>query len=69
MCAKFGTPNLPQSTDIVKNSNGGISNFWIYGQSLINANFHDTRSIYDIDVKLGPVTKLEKKNKTTSKQV
>ena len=34
--AKFGIPNLPQSPDIRQNSDKGISNFRISGQSLIN---------------------------------
>ena len=33
--AKFGIPNLPQSPDIVQNSDVGISNFQISGQSFI----------------------------------
>ena len=34
--AKFGSPNLPQSPDIRQNSDKGISDFRISGQSLIN---------------------------------
>ena len=34
--AKFGIPNLPQSPDIKQNSDKGISDFRISGQSLIN---------------------------------
>ena len=34
--AKFGIPNLPQSPDIRQNSDKGISDFRISGQSLIN---------------------------------
>ena len=35
MHAKFGMPNLLQSSDTGKNSDGGISDFQISGQSLI----------------------------------
>ena len=34
--AKIGIPNLPQSPDIRQNSDKGISDFRISGQSLIN---------------------------------
>ena len=32
-------------------------------------NCHNSRSNDDIDMKLGPVTKLDKRNKTTSKKI
>ena len=66
--AKFGIPTLPQSPNIGQNSDRGISNFWISGQSLIKVNCHNSRTSDDIDMKLGPVTKLHKRNKTTSKK-
>ena len=44
-----------------ENSDGGISGFWISGQSLIKENCHNFRTSNNIDMKLGPVTKLEKK--------
>ena len=56
------------SSDIGQNSDEGISDFWICGQSLIKRNCHNSRNIDDIDMKLGLVTKLEKRNKTTSKK-
>ena len=62
-------PNLPQSPDIEQNSNGGISDLRISGQSLMKENCHNFRTCYDIDMKLGPVTKLDKRNKTTSKNL
>ena len=65
--AKFGIHNLPQSSNIGNNSGGGISDFRISGQSLINENCHDSRASDDIDMKLGAVTKIDKRNKTTSK--
>ena len=59
---------MRQFPDIGQNSEEGISDFQIYGQSLIIENCHNSRTSNDIDMKLGPVTKLNKKNKTTSKQ-
>ena len=38
------------------------------GQSLIKENCHNSRTNDDTDMKLGPVTKLDKRNKTTSKK-
>ena len=68
MFAKFCIHNLDQSPDIGLNSEGGISDFRISGQSLIKENCHNSRISDDIDMKLGPVTKLDKRNKTTSKK-
>ena len=59
---------MPQSTDIGQNSDGGITNFQISGQSLIKENCHNSRASTDIDMKLGPVTKLDMENKITSKK-
>ena len=67
ICAKFGIPNMPQSRGIGQNTDRGISDFQISGQSLIKENCHNSRTSGDIDMKLGPVTKLDKRNKTTSK--
>ena len=53
--------------DIGQNSDGGISDFWISGQSLTKENCHNSRTGDDTDMKLGRVTKLDKRNKTTSK--
>ena len=57
-----------QSPDIGQNSDGDISDFRISGQSLIKENCYNSRTSDDIDMKLGPVTKLDKRNKTTSKK-
>ena len=59
---------MPQFSDVRKNSDVGISDFQISGQSLIKENCHNSRTSDDIDMKLGPVTKLDKRNKTTSKK-
>ena len=39
------------------------------GQSLIKGNCHNYRTSDDIDMKLGPVTKLHKRKKKTSKKI
>ena len=62
--ATFDVHNLPQSLDIGQNSDGGISDFRISGQSLKKENCHSSRTSDDIHMKLGPVTKLDKRNKT-----
>ena len=67
--AKFGIPNSPQFRDIRQNPDGGISDFRISGQSLIKGNCHNSRTSDDIDMKLGPETKLDKRNKATSKNL
>ena len=41
--------------------------FRIYGQPLIEENCHNSRTIDDIDMKRGSVTKFDKRNKTTTK--
>ena len=64
---KFGISTSPQSPDIEQNSANCISNFQISGQSLLKAAILESRD--DIDIRLGPVTKLDKSNKTTSKKM
>ena len=59
----------PQSPDIWQNSNGGISDFRVSGQSLLKENYHNFRTSDDIDMKLGPVPKLDKRDNTTSKKL
>ena len=67
--AKFGIPNWHQSPDIGQNSDQGIiSDFRSSGQSFINENSHNSRTSLNIDMKLGPITKLDKKNTATSKK-
>ena len=53
---------------IVQNSNRGISHFRISCQSLIKENCHNSRASDDIDMKLGIVTKIDRRNRTTSKK-
>ena len=54
---------MPQSPDIAQNSDRDISNFRISGKEKLS----NSRASDDIELKLGPVTKFDRKNKTTSK--
>ena len=68
ICPNFGIPNLSQSQDIGQDSDGGISDFWIFGQPFMNKNCHNSRTSHDTDMKLGLVTKPDKINRETSKK-
>ena len=57
-----------QSLDNGQNSAGGIFNLRISGQSFTEQSCHNSRTNNDIDVKLGLVTKLSKRNTATSKK-
>ena len=63
--ARYGIPNMPQSPDIGLNSYSGISDFRIFGQSVINNNCYNSRTSCDFDINIGPVTKAEKRNTAT----
>ena len=69
ICVKFGIPNSPQSPDIDQNSDGCISIFSVTGEFFINENGHNSRTGHDIDMRLGPVTKLDERNTITSKKI
>ena len=56
---------LPHLPDIGQNLEGGYFNFRIPGQFLIKENCCKSRTSDDIDMKPGPVTKLDKKIKIT----
>ena len=49
----------------MQNLDEGISYFPICGQSLIMENCHNSGTSNNIDMKLGPVTKLNKRNTAT----
>ena len=53
---------MSQSSDIGENSDRDISDFLISDQSLINENCPNSRIGNDIDMKLKPVTKINKRN-------
>ena len=59
---------LLQSSGIEQNSDGGIFDFRISGQSFIKVNCHNSRASDDIGMKLGLGTKIDKRNKTTLKK-
>ena len=61
--------NSLQSSDIGKNSYWSICNFLISDHSLINKICHNSTTSNDIDMKLGSVAKLDKRNMTTSKKL
>ena len=67
--AKFRISESPYSPDIGQNTDWGISNFWISGQSLIKENCPNSSTSDDIDMKLGPVTKLDKGNNKRQKNI
>ena len=50
-------------------SDESISDFQISGQSFIKENCHNSRTSDDTDMKLGSVTKFNKRNKATSKKI
>ena len=65
----FGVPNSSQSPDIGQSPDGGISDFRVSGQSLIKENCNNSRTSDNIDMKLGLVTKFDKRNKILSKNI
>ena len=62
-CTKFNISNLPslQILGITQTGVFLISRFWV------QENCHNSRTSNDIDMNLGPVTKIDKRNKTKSK--
>ena len=60
--------SITWSPDVGQNSDGGISDFRISGESLVKENCYNSRTGDDIDMKPEPVTKLDNRNKTTSKK-
>ena len=60
---------MPQFPDIGWNSDRGISNFWISVQSYIKETNYNSRTNNNIDMKVGPVTKLDKRNTETAKKI
>ena len=58
-------PNLVSPTRPSFHILGKTPDFQISGQSFIKKNCHNSRTSNNIDLKLGPVTKLDKRNMTT----
>ena len=63
----FGIPNLSQSQDIGQNSNGSFSGFRISLKTKVFIKF--LNFCHDIDVKLGAVTKIDKRNTALSREI
>ena len=57
---------LPPVSRYSAKSQTGISDSRISDQSLTKESNNNSRTSDDIDIKIGPVTKLDKRNKTTS---
>ena len=66
MRTKFGIPASSQPLDIKQNSDRDISDFRNSSKFLVEGNCHNSRTSDDIDMKLVPVTKIDKRNKTTT---
>ena len=66
--AKLFISNWLLSSDIEQNSDGDIFDSRTSGQSLVKVNCHNSRTSHDIDMNLGPVNKLDKRNKAESKK-
>ena len=64
--AKLGTPNLPQVFYKTKMEEIPIFRFLI--KSRTNKHFYNSRNSNDIDMKTGPVSKLDKRNTSKFKQ-
>ena len=63
--AKFGIHNSSQSSDMAQNSDEGIPISEFLVKFFMNKYRHNTRASNDIDMKLEPVNKLNKRNTTT----
>lgn len=66
---KFAIPNLPQFPDIRQNSDGDIFDYQISGQIPYKLKLSHNSRTSDIHMKLEPLTKLEKRNMATSKNI
>ena len=66
---KFDIPNSTKCVNVGQNSDGGISDFRISGQFLIKENWHNSRNSNGMDKKLALVTKLDNRNRLTSKKL
>ena len=62
---KFGITNLPQSSDVGQDYDGGISSFQLSAQSFIGENCYNSTTSHGPDMKHGPVIKFGKQNMAT----
>ena len=69
ICIRFDVLNWAQYLDNGQNLDRGIFDFRISGQSLIKENCCNSKTSNNIDMKVRPVTKIDKKNMTVSKRI
>ena len=67
--ATFGIPNSSQFPYTGRNSDRGISDFWMSGQCFVKENCYNSRISSDIDMKLEQVTLLDKRNMATLRKL
>ena len=60
---------MPQFSEIGQNLDGVISDFRISGKCLIKENCPNSGTLYDIDMKLESVTKIDKRNTVLLKKI
>ena len=65
---KLGIANSLQSPDIGQNLDRSIFNSRFLGKSFIKENCDSSRTCNDIDMKLGSITRLDKRNTMTLKK-
>ena len=63
--AKLGIANSLQSPDIGQNLDRSIFNSRFLGKSFMKESCDSSRTCNDIDMKLGPITRLDKRNTMT----
>ena len=66
--AKLGIANSLQSPDIGQNLDRSIFNSRFLDKSFIKESCDSSRTCNDIDLKLGPITRLDKRNTMTLKK-
>ena len=67
--AKYGNLNWSRSPDIWQNSGGDISIFHISGQFPVNESCHNSRTSNYIEMKFGPVTTLDQKDRRNQRNL
>ena len=67
--ATFGIPNSSQFPYTGRNSDRGISDFWMSGQCFVKENCYNSRISSNIDMKLEQVTLLDKRNMATLRKL
>ena len=65
----MGIPNLSHFPDIAQSSDRGTYDFKIYGLPLKKEKSHNPRTADHVGITLGPLTKLGRRNKESSKMM